>query len=79
MKHRAAISKFWQLQAQRRSVALDINTTTGELVALHSVSKDRSEGLGAPGMPYGPEWARIMSCTNGVITDSGVFVGVPGL
>lgn len=73
--HTTQISKFWQLQKAGRSVALDINTKTGELAARYSVSlPDGVEGNGTPPTLMGDEWRRVMSCTRGVVNSAGVFV-----
>jgi hypothetical protein len=62
---RSAVARFWRLHDQGRSAALDINTETGELVCMASVSDSGAEGLGTPAAPYSDCWLRLVTTTCG--------------
>jgi hypothetical protein len=64
---RAAIAKFWRLHDLGRSAALDLNTETGEVVCMASISSAGAEGLGTPGQPYSACWVRVVSTMSGVL------------
>jgi len=62
---RAAIERFWRLHELGRSAALDINTETGELACLATISDSGAEGLGTPGQPYSDCWTRVVQTSSG--------------
>lgn len=64
---RGAVARFWRLHGLGRSAALDVNTETGEMVCLATISDSGAEGLGEPGQPYSECWLRVVSTTRGVL------------
>jgi hypothetical protein len=67
---RAAIARFWRLHELGRSAALDINTETGELACLATISDSGAEGLGTPGQPYSDCWTRVVQTNKGSLGPS---------
>ena len=64
----AHVSKFWQLAAEGKSAALDINIKTGELACQYSQNvKTGAEGNGTPGIPDTADYMRIIVCEKGVV------------
>lgn len=67
---RAAIERFWRLHELGRSAALDINTETGELACLATISDSGAEGLGTPSQPYSDCWTRVVQTNKGSLGSS---------
>lgn len=68
MDARTHITKFWALATDNKSVALDINTKTGEMTVRCTRSAAGVEGNGAPPTCMSDDWARIMTSNKGVIS-----------